>query len=61
MISTNDAEEIAAQGRRTFACLHGLIQAVEREAGKLSKLAATITSLLVLAVARTSSSTSFPV
>jgi four helix bundle protein len=43
-----DAAEVSSQGRQTFACLHGLIQAVEKEAGKFSKLGATITSLLVL-------------
>lgn len=42
--------------RQTFACLHGLIKAVEREAGKFNKMVATITSLLVLGVARWSSS-----
>lgn len=31
--SAETADALAAQGRRTFACLHGLILAVEREAG----------------------------
>jgi four helix bundle protein len=35
-----------------FGCLHGLIQAVEREAGKLSKLSAIITSLIFVTAAR---------
>ena len=34
--------------RRTFACLHGLIQAVEKESGKFSQVAASLTSLVVL-------------
>ena len=45
-------EETASQlfelARRTFACLHGLIKAVERESGKFGKIVATITSLVVL-------------
>jgi hypothetical protein len=47
-----DADRLTAQGRQTFACLHGLILAVEKEAGGFSKLGATITSLLVLGIAR---------
>jgi recombinational DNA repair protein (RecF pathway) len=34
--------------KATFACLHGLISAVEKEAGKLSKVVATVTSLIVV-------------
>lgn len=45
-----DAEHLIGQTRRTFACLHGLINAVEKEAGKLGKLVASVTSLLVLAL-----------
>ena len=45
-------EEIAAalfdMVNRAFACLHGLIKAVEKETGKFGKIVATITSLLVL-------------
>ena len=45
-------EETASQlfelARLTFACLHGLIKAVERESGKFGKIVATITSLVVL-------------
>ncbi len=44
------ATELAAEGRRCFGCLHGLIQAVEREAGKLCKFTAAITSLVALSV-----------
>lgn len=47
-LTPTDAEALTAQGRRVFACLHGLIQAVEKEAGKFPKIAATITSTFVL-------------
>lgn len=40
------------QTKAAFACLHGLIQAVERESGKLTKAAALVTSALVLCLAR---------
>ena len=45
-----DAEydALAADVKRVFGCLHGLIQVVEKEAGKLSKVVAAVTSLLVL-------------
>lgn len=49
------AEEVAephAQTKLTFACLHGLIKVVEKEAGKAAKIVAAITSLLVLGLAR---------
>jgi four helix bundle protein len=39
---------LAAEVKRVFGCLHGLIQAVEKEAGKLGKVVAAVTSLLVL-------------
>jgi len=54
-LSDADAERLIGQTRQTFACLHGLIRAVEKEAGKFNKMVATITSLLVLGVARWSS------
>ena len=40
------------QTKFVFACLHGLIQAVEKETGKLGKVIATITSLVVISLAR---------
>ena len=49
-LSDTDAERLTGQSRQTFACLHGLIKAVEQEAGKFNKLVATITSLLVISV-----------
>ncbi len=36
------------QTKRTFACLHGLIKAVERETGKLARIVALLTSALML-------------
>jgi hypothetical protein len=41
---------LIGQTKQTFACLHGLIKAVEKESGKFAKMVATITSLLVLGV-----------
>jgi four helix bundle protein len=37
--------------KQTFACLHGLICAVEKEAGTFGKIIATLTSLLVFGIA----------
>jgi four helix bundle protein len=51
-LSSNDAEVLGAQTSATFACLHGLIRAVEREAGKLSKVIATISSLVAICLGR---------
>jgi hypothetical protein len=33
-LSDSDADNLIGQTRQTFACLHGLILAVEKEAGK---------------------------
>jgi four helix bundle protein len=46
------AEELSAQTRTAFACLHGLVKAVEKEAGKLTQLTAGLTSLVGLCLAR---------
>ncbi len=43
-----DADRLLNQTRQAFACLHGLIKAVEKESGKLGKVVAALTSLLVL-------------
>ncbi|HTT57969.1 MAG TPA: four helix bundle protein [Opitutaceae bacterium] len=51
-LPTESAELLNDQVKRTFGCLHGLIRAVEKEAGTGRKLAATITSLLALGIAR---------
>ncbi len=34
-VSDEESERLSNQTKRTFACLHGLINAVERESGKL--------------------------
>jgi four helix bundle protein len=47
-----DKTALGEQTKTTFACLHGLIQAVEKEAGKLSKVVATLTSLIVIGLMR---------
>ncbi len=47
-----DANRLSTQARESFACLHGLIKAVEKEAGKLTKLAAAATGLIILGIAR---------
>lgn len=51
-LSNDDAVTLDAQTKRVFACLHGLIKAVEKEAGKLPRIAAAITSLLAIGIAR---------
>ena len=43
--------ELESLFRRTFACLIGLIAAVEKESGKLGKAVAVITSAIVLGLA----------
>jgi four helix bundle protein len=53
-----ESDALRDQTKMAFACLHGLIRAVEREAGKLSKVVATITSLVVIGLARWSISPS---
>jgi four helix bundle protein len=54
-LSAKESEALRGQTKVTFACFHGLIQAVEKEAGKLSKGLATVTSLLVIGLMRWSS------
>ena len=49
-LSKEESEELKEQTKIAFACLHGLIRAVEKEAGKLSKIAASLTSLIVIAM-----------
>jgi len=53
-LSNEESELLRQQTKLTFSCLHGLIRAVEREAGKISKIAATVTSLLAIVVIRCS-------
>jgi four helix bundle protein len=47
-LGDQDFEKLTAQTKAVFACLHGLTKAVEREAGKLGKIIATVTSIAVL-------------
>jgi four helix bundle protein len=47
-----DAERLQAQTKQAFACLHGLIKAVERETGKFAKAAAALTSMFVICLGR---------
>jgi four helix bundle protein len=47
-LSDPEAEEFLNQTKRAFACLHGLIQAVEKEAGKFGKFIAAPTSMFAL-------------
>lgn len=65
-LSSEEAKILHEQTKLTFACLHGLIQAVEKEVasgsvestarrGKITKIVATITSLFVISLARWSS------
>jgi hypothetical protein len=51
-LSCEEADTLHAQTKLTFVCLHGLIRAVEKEAGKFGKLVATVTSLLVIGLTR---------
>ncbi len=47
-LSSPDVQRLMAQTRETFASLHGLVKAVDRETGRFSKLISTVTSLIVL-------------
>jgi hypothetical protein len=66
-LSVEEADALREQTKVAFACLHGLIRAVEKEAasgsvestaqrGKLSKVVATVTSLIVIGLMRWSGS-----
>ena len=45
-------QQLSDQTKRTFGCLHGLIQAVEKESGRFSRVVATVTSILALGLSR---------
>jgi four helix bundle protein len=47
-LTNAEDESLIGQTKQTFACLHGLIKAVEKESGKFAKMVATVTSLVVL-------------
>ena len=55
-LSYEDADTLHERTKFVFACLHGLIRAVEKEAGKLSKFIATATSLIAIGLIRWSGS-----
>jgi len=47
-LSAQEADFLIGQTKQTFACLHGLIKAVEKETGKFGKAVAVLTSLILL-------------
>jgi four helix bundle protein len=49
-LNAQEADVLIGQTKQTFACLHGLIKAVEKESGKFAKAVAVLTSLLVLGI-----------
>src|SRR5580765_7444368 len=51
-LGPREVAELHNETKQAFACLHGLIQSVERETGKFSRLIATATSLFALTFAR---------
>jgi four helix bundle protein len=51
-LPSGESDVLREQTKIAFACLHGLIRAVEKEAGKLSKVVATVTSLVVIGLMR---------
>lgn len=51
-LENETAAALHEQTKFTFARLHGLIQAVEKETGKVGRIVATITSLFVLSCVR---------
>ena len=55
-LSLKEEATLREQTKMAFACLHGLIRAVEKEAGKLSKVVASVTSLIVIGMIRWSGS-----
>jgi four helix bundle protein len=54
-LSDEDSDTLHQQTKFTFACLHGLIGSVEKEAGKLNKVIAALTSFFVIGFVRWSS------
>ena len=47
-LAQGEADHLHEQTKVTFGCLHGLIRAVEKEAGKFAKFTATLTSLFAI-------------
>ncbi len=52
-LNQGDAERLQPQIKALFACLHGLIKAVEKESGKISRAVALLTSAAALLLTRT--------
>lgn len=57
-LTEEEARVLAEQSGETFACLHGLIKAVEKESGRFTKVTAGLTSLVVIGMMRFSGSCS---
>src|SRR5437870_3500668 len=55
-LNENEVKHLRDQTKSTFACLHGLIRAVEKEAGKFARVAARVTSLIAIGLVRWSGS-----
>jgi four helix bundle protein len=55
-LSLKEADALREQTKLVFGCLHGLIRVVEKEAGKLPKVVATVPSLIVIGLMRWSGS-----
>ena len=51
-LSADEAANLHTQTKQSFACLHGLIQSVEKQTGKMAKVIASVTSLLALCLPR---------
>ena len=49
-LETAEAEIFIGKTKQTFACLHGLVQAVEKESGKFVNLVTAAASLFALAL-----------
>ena len=55
-LAEREAATLHTQTKMLFACLHGLIQSVEKEAGNVGKVVGMLTSLAAIGLARWSSS-----
>jgi four helix bundle protein len=51
-LSPERSEELMGRTKQTFACLHGLIQAVEKETGRMTRIIAAASSLIVIGFSR---------
>jgi len=51
-LNAADHQRLAAQTKTAFACLHGLIKAVEAESGRLTKAIAVLSSAFALFLVR---------